>query len=67
MPLLLNVDGIFPIVVVAYLVLHSPAFILLGISAWIKETKPQASKVLKIIAIVYFVVGTGICGALLTG
>ncbi|MEL6968803.1 MAG: hypothetical protein AAFZ63_14420 [Bacteroidota bacterium] len=67
MSLLLEVGNLFPFVITAYLILHLPAFILLGISAWIKQSKPQASKVLKIIAIVYFVVGTGICGALLTG
>ena len=67
MPLLLEVGNLFPVVIIAYLVLHSPAFIMLGISAWIKESKPQASKVLKIIAIVYFVIGTGACGAMLVG
>ncbi len=47
-----------------YLVLHLPAIIMLIIGLVLLKKKPKTAKVLLIIAGVYFLIGGGICGAL---
>ncbi len=59
--------GILGLIVLIYLVCHIPAFILLGLGLSRRKTRPENSKNLLIAAAVYFVIGGGICGAILTG
>ncbi len=54
------------LVVIVYLVAHIPAFVLLIVGLVLRKQKPKTSKVLFIIAGVYFIIGTGICGAILS-
>lgn len=49
-----------------YLVLHIPAIILLVLGLKRLKTRPENAKILLIIAGIYFLIGGGICGALLT-
>ncbi len=55
-----------PLIVIIYLICHIPAFILLIIGLAILKFKPKTSKILFIIAGCYFIVGGGICGAILS-
>ena len=57
---LLNID----IVVVVYLICHSPAIITLIIGLNRLKTKPKLAKRLLIFSAIYFVIGAGICGSL---
>ena len=67
MVILLEVGNLLPVIIIGYLAMHLPAFILLAIAYAIRDSKPKASKVLNIIAVVYFVVGAGVCGSMLVG
>lgn len=50
-----------------YLILHSPAIIMLIVGLKRRKTKPESAKVLFIISGIYFLIGGGICGLLLGG
>ncbi|MEO7308836.1 MAG: hypothetical protein ABIX01_00445 [Chitinophagaceae bacterium] len=65
--ILLEVGNLMPLVVVIYLVCHIPAFIMLGMGLAKRKTKPEAAKKLLIAAGIYFLIGGGICGAILRG
>lgn len=54
-----------PAIVLIYLVLHIPAFILLIVGFSKRKTKPNTAKILFIIAGLYFVIGAGICGGMM--
>jgi hypothetical protein len=58
-------DGIFYLVIVSYLILHIPAFILLGIGIAKNKKEPETAKKLFIIAGIYFIIGGGICGSMM--
>lgn len=59
-------NGILPIVIIIYLVCHIPAIIMLVIGLNRLKTKPDNAKKLLIAAGIYFLIGAGICGAMLT-
>ena len=63
--MLANVDGIGNLILIIYLLAHLPAFIVGGIGLSYLKSKPKKAKTLLIIAGVYLVIGTGICGSLL--
>ena len=51
----------------AYLILHTPAIIMLIVGLYKLKTKPTLAKNLIIAAGIYFLIGGGICGVLLGG
>jgi hypothetical protein len=53
------------IIIIIYLILHSPAIIMLIIGLARLKTKPESAKTLLIISTIYFIIGGGICGSLL--
>jgi hypothetical protein len=59
-------DGILPLIIIIYLVCHTPAIIMLIIGLNRLKTRPENAKKLLIAASIYFLIGGGICGALLT-
>lgn len=59
-------DGYLFVFIVAYLICHIPAFILLIIGFVKLKKKPQVAKKLFIAALIYFLIGAGVCGALLS-
>lgn len=58
--------GILFLVIIIYLVCHIPAIILLILGLIRLKSKPENAKKLLIAAGIYFLIGGGICGALLT-
>lgn len=52
--------------ILTYLVLHIPAFILLIIGLFKLKAKPESAKKFLILSGIYFLIGGGICGSLLT-
>ena len=54
-------------IIAAYLILHTPAIIMLIVGLYKLKTKPILAKNLLIASCIYFLVGAGICGALLNG
>lgn len=58
-------DGLIYLVIAAYLICHIPAFILLIIGFVKLKKKPQVAKKLFIAALIYFLIGAGVCGAML--
>lgn len=54
------------IIISIYLVCHSPAIIMLIIGLVRLKTRPENAKRLLIAAGIYFLVGGGICGAMLS-
>lgn len=58
-------NDIWILVVIAYFILHIPAFIMLIIGLSIRKRKPETAKILFIITAAYFVIGGGICGSML--
>ncbi len=58
-------DGYAPIIIILYLVFHSPAIYMLILGLNRLKTKPENARKLLIAAGVYFLIGGGICGALL--
>ena len=60
---LLNIDA--SVILVFYLIAHSPAILLLLIGAFLRKRKPKTAKVLFIISGIYLLIGTGICGMIL--
>ncbi len=53
-------------IISVYLVCHSPAIVMLAIGLRRLKTKPTSAKVLLIISGMYFLIGAGICGTLLS-
>lgn len=54
------------IIVIIYLILHSPAIVMLIVGLSQLNKKPESAKNLLIISVLYFLIGAGICGAILT-
>ena len=59
-------DGLLSLVIIIYLVCHSPAIIILIIGLTRLKSRPENAKKLLIVAGIYFIIGGGICGAMLT-
>ncbi|MDX2361280.1 MAG: hypothetical protein QNK23_10770 [Crocinitomicaceae bacterium] len=55
--------GVF---IIAYFIAHVPAFVAVGVGFAIRKSNPKTSKGFFIFAAVYFVVGGGICGSILS-
>ena len=66
MILLMSGNGILELIVIIYLIFHSPAIVTLIIGLIRLKNKPESAKKLLIFTWVYFLIGGGICGALLT-
>jgi hypothetical protein len=64
--ILLEVGNLLPFVIGVYLVCHIPAIILLVLGVRMLKTRPPKGKNLLILAGIYFLIGGGICGAMLT-
>ena len=60
-------NTIVPLILIIYLVCHIPAIIMLILGLNRLKTRPENAKKLLIAAGIYFLIGGGICGALLTG
>ncbi|MCP4522189.1 MAG: hypothetical protein GY827_10940 [Cytophagales bacterium] len=58
-------NSMLPLIITIYLFFHSPAIIASIIGLFQLKTKPQNAKKLFIFAGIYFLIGGGICGALL--
>ena len=58
-------SGLLPMVILVYLVLHIPAFILLILGLRGLKRNHSNAKTLLILAGIYFIVGAGICGSLI--
>lgn len=56
---------LFGLIVIIYLILHLPAFILLSIGLTRLKTRPENGKKFLIAAGIYFLIGAGICGSIL--
>lgn len=65
MILLINGNDIFQLIVIIYVLCHSPAIITLIIGLNRLKSRPENAKKLLIFSGVYFLIGGGICGALL--
>lgn len=63
--ILMEIQGLGLMVLTFYLVAHSPAIILLIIGLVIRKRNPKRSRIMLIIAGVYFLIGAGICGSML--
>lgn len=61
-----DASGIILIIFIVYLILHIPAIILLILGIRRLKSKPENARWLLIVAGVYFLVGGGICGTLLS-
>lgn len=59
-------DGILSLIIIIYLVCHTPAIIILIIGLTRLKSRPENAKKLLIAAAIYFLIGGGICGLLLT-
>lgn len=58
-------EGILFVGIIIYLVCHIPAIILLILGLTRLKSRPENAKKLLIAAGIYFIIGGGICGALL--
>jgi len=67
MILLMNGAGILGLLISFYLLGHLPAIITLIIGLVRLKTKPESAKKFLIFSGIYFIVGGGICGAILVG
>jgi hypothetical protein len=54
------------LIIIVYLVCHTPAIIMLYKGMKRRKTNPESAKTLLIIAGIYFLIGGGVCGALLS-
>jgi hypothetical protein len=54
------------LIILIYLVLHSPAIIMVIIGFVKRRTKPLVARKLFILAAIYFLIGFGICTMLMT-
>lgn len=59
-------EGILFLIIIIYLVCHIPAIILLILGLTRLKSRPENAKKLLIAAGIYFLIGGGICGALIT-
>ena len=59
-------NGILPLIIIIYLVCHTPAIIMLIIGLNRLKTRTENAKKLLFASGIYFLIGGGICGALLT-
>ncbi len=53
-------------ILLIYLILHSPAIILLIIGLFKLNREPERAKKLLLIALIYFIIGGGICSSILS-
>lgn len=51
--------------IIAYLVCHIPAIIMLILGFKRLKTRPENARILLILASIYFLIGGGICGTIL--
>jgi hypothetical protein len=58
-------NDIFSLIIIIYLVFHTPAIIMLILGLNRLKTRPENAKKLLTAAGIYFVIGGGICGVLL--
>lgn len=59
-------EGILFLIITIYLVFHTPAIILLILGLTRLKSRPENAKKLLIAAGIYFLIGGGICGAILS-
>lgn len=59
-------EGIFVLVLIIYLVCHIPAIIMLIVGLVRLKSKPENAKKLLIAAGIYFLIGAGICGMMIS-
>jgi hypothetical protein len=59
-------EGIFVLVLIIYLVCHIPAIIMLIVGLVGLKSKPENAKKLLIAAGIYFLIGAGICGMMIS-
>ncbi len=57
---------IWYLIILIYVICHIPAFIMLFTGLAILKRKPEKARKLMIAAGIYFLIGGGICGSLLT-
>lgn len=60
-------NQIIILILIVYLTLHLPAFILIFLGYVNRNTNPERAKTYFIAAGIYFLIGGGICGAILSG
>lgn len=63
--ILLEVGDLGPLILMIYLICHSPAIILLIMGLIRLKSRPENAKKLLIAAGIYFLIGGGVCGSLL--
>jgi hypothetical protein len=63
---LLEVGDLMLLVIMIYLVCHLPAIIMLIIGLVKRKSNPKVAKILFILTAVYFLIGLGICGGILS-
>ena len=51
--------------IIIFLIAYIPAIILFIVGYSIRSTKPKTTKILYILAVIYVIIGLGICGTLL--
>jgi membrane-bound ClpP family serine protease len=59
-------EGVLLLIIGIYLVCHIPAIILLILGLTRMKSRPENAKKLLIAAGIYFLIGAGVCGSLLT-
>lgn len=59
-------EGILFLIIFIYIVCHIPAIILLILGLTQLKSRPENAKKLLIAAGIYFLIGGGVCGAILT-
>lgn len=57
-------DALF-LIIMAYLICHIPAFILLGVGLHKRSKKEESSTGYLLAAAIYFLIGAGICGSII--
>lgn len=58
--------GVFSLIILIYIICHIPAIIALIMGLVVLKSSPDYAKKLLIFAGIYFLIGGGICGALLS-
>jgi hypothetical protein len=58
-------NGLVPLIIIIYLICHIPAIIMLILGLNRLKTRPENARKLLIACGIYFLIGGGICGALL--
>ena len=64
MILLENYNGLLAIILAIYIVCHLPAIIMLIVAYNYRKKDSKTSTILVILAIVYFIIGFGVCGGM---